>query len=480
MTSAQRRRILVNALKLFDLAVMMVAFALATVPASGVGRTISAADFFSMRVKLGNLIIFLGLLLLWHLLFSAFGLYGSHRLSSRLSESFDIVKATALSAGVVLVAAFLFHIRMASLRYVGVFFAFSTVLLVLSRLLLRFALVQTRLRGRNLRHVLVVGTSKRALEFADKLEANQELGYCVIGFADQHWDGITHFQQGGKSLLCDLRGLPEFLRSNVVDEVVIALPMRSFHDDASRVAAVCEQQGIIVRVLPNIFDLKMARSRAEEMEGDSVITHYTGGIDGWPVVIKRVLDFSLALAALIVVSPVMLLAAAVIRLTSPGPVFFTQKRIGQNKRKFTIYKFRTMAVDAEAKIRQLEHLNEVSGPVFKIKDDPRITPVGRFLRKTSIDELPQLFNVLKSDMSLVGPRPLPIRDYEGFSEDWHRRRFSVRPGITCLWQVNGRNSIPFEKWMELDMQYIDKWSLWLDFKILARTIPAVLKGFGAA
>jgi exopolysaccharide biosynthesis polyprenyl glycosylphosphotransferase len=193
-----------------------------------------------------------------------------------------------------------------------------------------------------------------------------------------------------------------------------------------------------------------------------------------------VLDFSLALIALIVISPVMLLAAALIKLTSPGPVFFTQKRIGRNKRKFTIYKFRSMTVDAEAKIRQLEHLNEVTGPVFKIKDDPRITPVGRFLRKTSIDELPQLFNVLKGDMSLVGPRPLPIRDYEGFNEDWHRRRFSVRPGITCLWQVNGRSSVAFEKWMELDMQYIDKWSLWLDLKILARTIPAVLKGFGAA
>jgi exopolysaccharide biosynthesis polyprenyl glycosylphosphotransferase len=480
MTSAQRRRILVDALKLFDLGVMIVAFALATVPASGVGRTISAAEFFSMRVKLGNLIIFLGLLLFWHLLFSAFGLYGSHRLSSRISESFDIVKATALSAGVVLVAASLFHIRMVSLRYLALFFAFSTGLLVVSRLILRFLLVQTRLRGRNLRNVLIVGTSKRAIDFADRLESNAELGYSVIGFADQHWDGIHHLQQGGKSLLCDLHGLPQFLRSNIVDEVVIALPIRSFHDDASRVAAVCEQQGIIVRVLPNIFDLKMARSRAEEMEGDSVITHYTGVIEGWPVVIKRMLDFSLALMALILVSPVMLLAAALIKMTSPGPVFFTQKRIGQNKRKFTIYKFRSMFMDAEAKIRQLEHLNEVSGPVFKIKDDPRITPVGKFLRKMSIDELPQLLNVLKGDMSLVGPRPLPIRDYEGFSQDWHRRRFSVRPGITCLWQVNGRSSIPFEKWMELDMQYIDKWSLWLDLKILARTIPAVLKGFGAA
>jgi exopolysaccharide biosynthesis polyprenyl glycosylphosphotransferase len=480
MTSTIRRRILLDALKLFDTAIMVLAFALATVPASGVGRTISAADFFSMRVKMGNLIIFFALLLLWHCLFSILGLYDSHRISTRTSESEDLLKATILGTVVLWGAASLFGIRMASPRFLIVFFVISTGMLLCSRMALRFVLAQTRLHGRNLRHVLIVGTSKRALEFARKIQANPELGYQVIGFADEQWDGIHHFEEEGHSLACNLESLPEFLRTNVVDEVVIALPMRSLHHDASQIAALCEQQGIILRVLSNIFDLKMARSRAEEVEGDSVITHYTGVIAGWPVVFKRVIDFCLALIALIAVSPVMLLAAALIKITSPGSVFFTQKRIGQNKRRFTIYKFRSMAVDAEDRMRNMEHLNEVTGPVFKIKQDPRITPVGKFLRKTSIDELPQLFNVLKGDMSLVGPRPLPIRDYEGFNQDWHRRRFSVRPGITCLWQVNGRSSIPFEKWMELDMQYIDKWSLWLDLKILARTIPAVLKGFGAA
>jgi lipopolysaccharide/colanic/teichoic acid biosynthesis glycosyltransferase len=161
-------------------------------------------------------------------------------------------------------------------------------------------------------------------------------------------------------------------------------------------------------------------------------------------------------------------------------VFFIQERVGLNKKRFHLYKFRTMVADAEERQREIEHLNEASGPVFKIRSDPRLTPAGKFLRKTSIDELPQLFNVLKGDMSLVGPRPLPVRDYQGFDQDWQRRRFSVRPGITCLWQINGRSSIPFEKWMELDMQYIDQWSLWMDFKILAKTIPVVLKGTGAA
>jgi exopolysaccharide biosynthesis polyprenyl glycosylphosphotransferase len=475
-----RRELLLSALKLFDLAVMVLAFALATVPALGVGHTITAAEFFAMRVKVGNFLIFLGLLILWHLLFATFGLYTSYRLASRTAELVDVAKATLLGTFFLWGASLLFHIRMASLLFLGVFLAFSTLMLICSRLLLRTFLAQTRLHGRNLRNVLIVGTSARAVQFAEKIQANQELGYRVMGFADRSWNGIDQFRRTGHSLACDLDGLPEFLRKNVVDEVVIALPIRSFHEDASRVAALCEQQGIILRTLSNIFDLKMSRSRAEDVEGDSVITHYTGVIAGWPVVIKRVLDFCLALIILAVVSPVMLLAAALIKITSPGPVFFTQKRIGQNKRRFTIYKFRSMALDAEDRIQNLEHLNEVSGPVFKIKQDPRITRVGTFLRKTSIDELPQLFNVLKGDMSLVGPRPLPIRDYEGFNQDWHRRRFSVRPGITCLWQVKGRSSIPFEKWMELDMQYIDKWSLWLDLKILASTIPAVLKGFGAA
>ena len=475
-----RRRLLSDALKLFDLAVMVLAFALATVPALGVGRTVSMAEFFSMRVKLQNLIIFGGLLILWHVLFSIFGVYASHRMSSRAAQSAEIVKATTLGSLGLWGAAGLFHLQMTSLPFLVVFLVISTGMLVGSRLALRMVLEQARLHGRNLRYVLIVGSNTRAVEFAGKLQTNPELGYRVMGFADQPWDGSDQFHRTGHSLVCDLDDLPEFLRTNVVDEVVIALPIRSFHADASRIAALCEEQGIILRVPSNIFDLKLAHSGAEELEGHSSITHYTGVIEGWPVVMKRVLDFCLALAALILVSPLLVLVATAIRITSPGPIFFKQKRIGQNKRRFTIYKFRSMTMDAENKMRQLEHLNELTGPVFKIKDDPRITPIGKFLRKTSIDQLPQLINVLKGDMSLVGPRPMSVRDYEMFSEDWHRRRFSVRPGITCLWQVNGRNLIPFEKWMELDMQYIDKWSLWLDFKILAKTIPAVLRGMGAA
>jgi exopolysaccharide biosynthesis polyprenyl glycosylphosphotransferase len=196
--------------------------------------------------------------------------------------------------------------------------------------------------------------------------------------------------------------------------------------------------------------------------------------------VKRLIDILGAYVLLACLAPLFLVAAIAIKLTSPGPVFFIQERVGRGKRRFRLYKFRTMVADAEQKQADLEALNEAGGPVFKIKDDPRITPVGHILRKLSIDELPQLWNVLRGDMSLVGPRPLPVRAYNGFSEDWQRRRFSVRPGITCLWQINGRSSVPFEKWMELDMRYIDEWSLWLDLKILLKTVPAVLRGSGAA
>ena len=182
---------------------------------------------------------------------------------------------------------------------------------------------------------------------------------------------------------------------------------------------------------------------------------------------------------LVLLAPVFLIVAILIKLEMSGPVFFVQDRVGLNKRRFRMYKFRTMIGDAEKRQSELESLNEADGPVFKIKNDPRVTRLGKFLRKASIDELPQLLNVLMGDMSLVGPRPLPMRDYHGFDQDWVRRRFSVRPGITCLWQVNGRSSVSFKEWMELDLHYIDHWSFWLDVKLLAKTIPAVVRGTGA-
>ena len=264
-----------------------------------------------------------------------------------------------------------------------------------------------------------------------------------------------------------------------VDEVLVALPMDQYGPLIETIVRHCEEQGIIVRIQTEMFKLQVARSYVDDLQGIPVMTIQSGPADGWQLVMKRLIDIVGSIALLIAFAPLFAVVALLIRLDSPGPLFFAQERVGLNKRRFRILKFRTMLHGSDQKQHMFEHLNEVEGPVFKIKNDPRVTRLGRFLRRFSIDELPQLVNVLKGDMSLVGPRPLPVRDVERIELQWHKRRFSIRPGITCLWQVNGRSNIGFDDWVRMDLDYIDKWSLGLDLLILMKTIPAVFKGPGA-
>jgi exopolysaccharide biosynthesis polyprenyl glycosylphosphotransferase len=477
------RKAFSTGLKLFDLLLMTLAFMVATLPLVHRVGKLTLAEFFEMRVKLANLLLFFSFLLIWHILFSVFALYHSKRLSSRWEEVRDICGATTLGSLIIAGTAVIFRIWVVNRTFLILFWLLITGSVILSRVIIRAVLAYARRHGKNQRNLLVIGTNSRALSLVERIQAKPELGYRILGFADEQWDGMEEFKRHGHSLVADFESLPAYVRRNVVDEIVLALPIRSFHTFASRIAGACEQQGIIVRFMPNIFDLKEAKQRADEFGGEALIGHDSTIADGWGLAIKRLIDIVVSLTAIIFLSPVMALTAVLVKLTTPGPIFFIQKRMGRNKRMFDIYKFRTMVIDAEKRLKDLEHKNEADGAVFKIKNDPRITPIGRFLRKTSIDELPQLFNVLKGDMSLVGPRPLQVRDYElfeTFCDDWQRRRFSVRPGITCLWQIKGRSSTTFEKWMELDLQYIRTWSLWLDLQILAKTVPAVLRGSGAA
>ncbi len=326
----------------------------------------------------------------------------------------------------------------------------------------------------------MVGTNQRALRFAQEVERRSELGYRLIGFMDVDWDKSPQLKNSSYKVVTDFKNFPSFLREHIIDEVVIGLPLASYYKQASDVVALCEEQGILVRVLGSIFTAKLASTNAEEFGGHSVLTLHSGPTMGPRFLLKRVIDLLITIPTLIALIPVFIAVYVAVKLSSDGPAFFIQERVGLNKRRFRLFKFRTMVNNAEKMLQDIEHLNEVDGAAFKVTNDPRITPLGRFMRKTSLDELPQLFNVLKGDMSLVGPRPLPVRDYNEFSEDWHRRRFSVLPGLTCLWQVNGRSKLPFYRWMELDMEYIDRWSIWLDLKILIKTVPAVLRGEGAA
>ena len=475
----QRHRLIITMLKLADICVMILAYGLSTILIARIQHYSSLAEFLGMRVRIGNFAIAVTGVIALHVAMRACQLYRSRRLSSRRAELLDISKASILCTALVATFGLIFQIRMVTGVFLGAFLVLSVVGLAIERMLLRGVASYMRRHGRDLRYVLILGTNERAREFARRITNDPDSGYRLRGFVDQEWYGVDECRREGFSVVSDFDGLAEYLRHNILDEVAIYLPFRSHFTYFSEVAALCAEHGVRLRFHPDLVGLKTARWKTEDLDGEHYITTYTGVSEMWPQMAKRAIDILGSSAALLMLSPVLIAAAIATKLTSPGPVFFLQERVGLNKRRFKIYKFRTMVVNAEALMASLESKNEAGGPVFKMQDDPRITPIGKLLRRTSIDELPQFINVLKGDMSLVGPRPLPVRDYKGFNEDWQRRRFSVKPGITCLWQVGGRSGITFDQWMRLDLQYLDEWSLWLDVKILLKTVPAVLKGQGA-
>lgn len=472
-----RRRILRNSLRTFDIAIMLLAFAIS----AGILNHASIHEFgriLAMRVKVTNFALLLMLISTWNISFLQFGLYRSRRIAAQKEELLDIVKSIFFASAVLGIAKWTFNIRLLPMNGLPLFFLIATAVIISSRLLLRAFLKRVRRHGRNLRYVLVAGTSERAIELAQKLESRLDLGYRIAGFASDDMPQSRVFAESGYSVVCGVKDIREFLRHHVVDEVMITLPEWSSFATIREIEGICDEQGVIVRRLAQAMESSWRQ--VHEVEGEVLLRNGKDSLDSWDAAVKRCFDLVSATALLLLCSPILIAAAIAIKMTSGSPILFTQERVGLHKRIFRIYKFRTMVRDAEQRMVELEKQNEVSGPVFKIRKDPRITPVGAFLRKTSIDEMPQLLNVIKGDMSLVGPRPLPLRDYAGFSEDSHRRRLSVRPGITCSWQIEGRNSIPFDQWMRLDLQYIDKWSFWLDLRILLKTLPAVLKGSGAA
>ena len=474
-----KRRLTIGLLQLCDLFLIAVAFVLAAVFLAEARHDISLARFVAMRTRIGNFVIFIAGLALCHIVFRLCGLYRSRRLSRRRTEFVDVLVAMTLSSTCFAILGVIFSIRVITVPFLVLFWTLGTCIVAAVRLALRLFAAQLRAHGKDQRYMLIVGSNQRAAAFAMSIASHPDRGYRLLGFVDDPWPGMDAIKPTGLGLVSSYAGLAEYLRHNVVDEVAFYLPFASFYKRSSEVAMLCQEHGIIMRFNSDLFGLETSRWRSEEFGGTQYIATYTGLGDPVPQIAKRGIDIVLATLALLISSPVLLATAIAIKLTSPGPIFFLQERIGLNKRRFRIFKLRTMVPNAETLMPKLEAQNQVAGPVFKMKNDPRITPIGKFLRKTSIDELPQLLNVLKGDMSLVGPRPLPTRDYEGFNEDWQRRRFSVKPGITCLWQVNGRSTVTFEQWMRLDLKYMDEWSIWLDLKILVKTVPAVLRGSGA-
>ncbi len=325
------------------------------------------------------------------------------------------------------------------------------------------------------RNIVIVGTHARAREMGELVSRYSDWGLKILGFVEA---GAGESSERGTDVLGSVSDLAAIVENNVVDEMIFVGSSPRDLGCLDEVLALCKEQGISTRVAADIFPAKISKVSMEFVENIPVISFSTTPDHALSLFIKRAMDVTLSSALLVVSMPLMLLVGLLVKLTSSGPVIYRQVRCGRYGRKFVLYKFRSMHEGAEDVLWEIKHLNEMDGPVFKMRNDPRVTPLGRLLRKTSIDEWPQFWNVLKGDMSLVGPRaPLPeeVKEYTR----WQRRRLSVKPGITCLWQVSGRNEIDFHEWMKLDLHYIDNWSLLLDLKILLRTFPVVLLGKGA-
>ena len=415
--------------------------------------------------------------LVWLFFLDANGLYYSYRTVRPGDLAIAIAKSVVQGTAILGTAMYLLNAELS--RSLLLLFAISAFWLLLAgRLMVHAGLTRIREQGWNYNSILVLGTGRAARDLARGLSRNPHWGIRVFGYlgTDVTERGI---QIEGAEVLGTIDDFEPILAEHVIDEVAIALPEVSA-DALARLIAICEREGVKARVIADLYRSAAARLVVEELDGLPIVTFAVGPGVGWQMLCKEVLDRVGALVLLLLSAPLMLAVAAAIRFDSDGPVLFVQERVGLRKRRFRLYKFRTMIADAEARRGELEALNELPSPVFKIRADPRVTRVGFWLRRFSIDELPQLWNVLIGEMSFIGPRP-PLSTEVAQYEDWQRRRLSMKPGISGLWQVAGRGrNLAFSEWVKLDLEYIDNWSLGLDLRILLWTVPVVLLGKGAS
>jgi exopolysaccharide biosynthesis polyprenyl glycosylphosphotransferase len=438
-------------------------------------------------------------LLIWILTGLAAGIYREIREESWRSILWDPLKVNAAATLVLLAFTVAVKDEHVSRLLITIYCLAVLAAMITLRLLARQFGPSLRAVFGNVRHVLVVGRTPEALEIAREIEANESYGVKLAGFArpavagdeasagsGQAGSGAAHasefaaLESGLRRSypMYALRGLAELLRGHVIDEVVFAVS-RDDLEKLEEAFLLCEEEGVKTRVLVSFFPHVSSRVYLERLRDMPLLTFSTTPENELLLLAKRAVDLAMALALALALSPLFLILALLIRLTSRGPIFYRQTRCGLGGRKFTLYKFRSMREHTDAQRRELQALNELDGPVFKIRDDPRCTPVGRWMRRFSLDELPQLINIIRGDMSFVGPRP-PLPEEVSHYERWQRRRLRMQPGLTCLWALEGRNKLNFRRWMELDLEYIDTWSPGLDWKILLKTIPVVLLGRGAS
>jgi exopolysaccharide biosynthesis polyprenyl glycosylphosphotransferase len=481
----QSARILTVTVFLADLLLVAVAFVLAHSLRSEVLPLVAPNWFPSRLYPLDRYLPLLPLALtVWGVLFFRNRLYRSHRTVPLYEECWAVVNICLSGAVVFALAIYVFRLDSLLLEddlisrfWILLFAALSCALLVVEKIAIRLTARVARSRGYNYRTVLIVGTGTGAAEVVDSIENHRWWGFKVVGFVASEVplpDAIARRY----SILGGFDDIPRLIETMVVDDVIFAVSRRELEQMEELVTSLHEQ-GIRTRFALNFVSEPKSRVELEDLDGIPILTISTGPTNQVQLLTKRLVDLAAASVLLLLTLPLQALIVLGIKLSSEGPVLFRQVRCGLSGRLFTLYKFRTMVENAEAQLDELLHLNEMTGPVFKLRFDPRVTRLGRLLRRFSLDELPQLWNVLKGDMSLVGPRP-PIPQEVAQYQRWQKRRLSMKPGLTCLWQISGRNEVDFDRWMELDLEYIDTWSPVLDLKILLKTIPVVLSGRGAS
>lgn len=478
----ERARIVAGSLLALDLLLVTVAFLLAFWLRSQVFPSwgLSPTHLYPLERYLPLLPVTLAIW--WFLLYRS-KLYGSQRTVLLHEEARDILRISIASA--VLLVVIIYALRLddrllggdkISRLWILLLIVLATLFLLSRMMTVRLLARYVRERGYNYRTVLIVGTGVTAARIAESVEQHSYWGIKILGLVAET-RGKSELESIPYPLIGAMDELPELVEDNVVDEVIFALD-QPHPAQLEGLLLALEEQGVRSRLALSFLPHTKAIVEVGALDNLPVLTYDYTPASELQLLAKRLLDVTVSALLLTVALPAMLLIAGLLKLAGGGRVLFTQTRCGLNGRRFTLYKFRTMVEDAESQRHAIAHLNEMSGPVFKVKRDPRVTPVGRWLRQFSLDELPQLWNVFKGDMSLVGPRP-PVPQEVSQYQRWQRRRLSMRPGLTCLWQVQGRNDLDFDRWVELDLEYIDSWSPLLDIKILLKTIPVVLSGKGA-
>lgn len=428
--------------------------------------------------SLNNLLWLLALLVVTLIItLRASGMYDSFRLKRFREIIFITYQSCYISFFIFTATCYTLRIQHISRGFVFMTFIFATIFILCEKLILMESFRYLRKKGFNYRNVLIVGTEERALRFVNFFKTNREFGLQVIGLISDNPDTVGETRYDIE-ILGTLKDIPAISRAHSIDQVLFAVPY-SWLKKIEEPIHYLETVGVKIDIAMDYFKMKLTHFKQTDFFNTPFLSYESTPQKPFSLLLKRFIDIILSGIGLIILCPFLICVAIAIKCNSKGPIFFTQVRAGLQGRKFTLYKFRSMEEDALEKLADLQQHNEMGGPVFKMQNDPRVTSLGKILRKLSIDELPQIYNVFRGDMSLVGPRPAIPEEIEGY-DDWQRRRLSMRPGITCLWQVNGRNKIKdFNTWAALDLQYIDNWSMYLDMKILLKTIPVVLFGIGA-